>query len=35
MKLFNRMIAAVIRAPRTVHPDGRVYARIGDRWLPV
>lgn len=35
MTLFNRIIAAIIRAPRVTHPDGKVFARIRDRWLPV
>lgn len=33
--LFNRIIAAIIRAPRVQHPDGKVFVRLNDRWLPV
>jgi hypothetical protein len=27
--------AAIAAAAISVHPDGKVYARVNDRWLPV
>ena len=33
--LLSRIVAAIIRAPRVTHPDGKVFARINDHWLPV
>lgn len=35
MALLNRIMAAILRAPRVTHPDGKVFARINDRWLPI
>lgn len=33
--MINRLVAAIVRAPRITHPDGKVFARINDRWMPV
>lgn len=33
-KLFRR-IAILFGAPVTAHPDGQVYVRIRDHWLPL
>ena len=35
-KVMNiiRRIAVLFGAPITTHPDGQVYVRIRDRWLP-
>lgn len=33
--LLNRIIAALIRAPRVTHPDGKVFVRVKDHWLPI
>ena len=35
MHLLNRLVAALIRAPRCTHPDGKSFARINDHWLPI
>lgn len=35
MKRILRAIAFLIGAPVSVHPDGSVYVRIRDKWMPV
>jgi hypothetical protein len=33
-KLFRR-IAAIFGAPTVTHPDGKVFVRINDQWMPI
>lgn len=35
MTRFIRRIAILLGAPITAHPDGSLYVRLNDRWLPV
>lgn len=35
MTRFIRRLAIVFGAPVTVHPNGDVFVRINDHWLPV
>lgn len=32
--IINR-IAAILGAPTVTHPDGKVFVRVNDRWLPL
>lgn len=35
MKKLFRRLALAFGAAATVHPDGQVYVRINDHWLPI
>ena len=32
---FLRRLAVLFGAPISAHPDGQMYVRIRDKWLPV
>ena len=34
VKLLRR-IAALFGAPTVEHPDGKVYVRVNDHWMPL
>lgn len=35
MRKLIRRIAAILGAPTVTHPDGSVFVRLRDHWLPL